>query len=217
MSLIDDARNAARRFGVNPDIFVKQIQQESGFNPNARSPAGAEGIAQFMPGTAAGMGINPWDPQQALQAAAQYDANNLRQYGGNYAKTLAAYNAGGGAVNEAIRRGGKNWQKYLPYETQNYIRTILGGKPPTSVPPPSVPPPVTHHHPAGILEQHHTDGFGQPYAFSVPVQSGRPQPLFERPQAFSVAKQPEASIRRPKATRPQPAPKPKRKLFRGIS
>ena len=216
MSLIDDARNAAKRFGVNPDIFVKQIEAESGFNPLARSPAGAEGIAQFMPGTAAGLGINPWDPQQALTAAAQYDANNLRQYGGNYAKTLAAYNAGGGAVNTAIARGGKNWQNYLPYETRNYIRTILGGKPPTSAPSfaPS-PTPVVHAHPAGIHEAHHTDGFGQPYAFSVPAQSGRPQPLFQQPQAFSVAKQPSTPIRQPKATRPQPVPAPKR--FRGIS
>src|SRR5713101_5964764 len=127
MSLVDDAIAAARQAGIDANIFVRQIQQESGFNPNAVSPAGAQGIAQFMPGTARGLGINPFNPQQALNAAARYDANNLRAYGGDWAKVLAAYNAGGGAVNYAIARGGKNWQQYLPSETQNYLRIILGG------------------------------------------------------------------------------------------
>ncbi len=117
----------AKKYGLDPNIFIRQIQQESGFNPNALSPAGAEGIAQFMPATAKGYGINPWDPAQALNAAAQYDVSSLHQYGGDWAKALAAYNAGGGAVNTAIARGGKNWQRYLPAETQNYIKTILGG------------------------------------------------------------------------------------------
>src|SRR6266852_3954489 len=113
MSLVDDAVAAAHRAGINPSIFVAQIRQESSFNPNALSPAGAEGIAQFMPGTARSMGVNPWDPVQALYAAAQYMANSLRAYGGDYAKALAAYNAGGGAVNYAIARGGSNWRSYL--------------------------------------------------------------------------------------------------------
>ncbi len=70
-----DAANA----GISPDYFVRQINQESGFNPNAYSPAGAEGIAQFEPGTAAGLGINPWNPVQALQAAAHMMANYNQQ------------------------------------------------------------------------------------------------------------------------------------------
>lgn len=189
MSLIDDAIAAAKKYGIDPHVFLAQINQESGFNPDARSPAGAEGIAQFEPGTAAGLGINPWDPVQALDAAAKYMANSLRQYGGDYAKALAAYNAGGGTVNAAIARGGKNWIAYLPAETQNYIRIILGarGKPPptlpTQAPPPTgKPQPVSPTvvpggHPAGILEPHtthHVDLFGQPYALSVPRQITKP-------------------------------------------
>ena len=119
MGLQDYARAAAQRAGIDPDIFVAQIQQESGFNPSAKSPAGAIGIAQFMPGTAAGMKVDPTDPYAALDAAASMDAQNLKKYGGDYSKTLAAYNAGGGAVDQY---GG-----VPPYkETQNYVQTIMG-------------------------------------------------------------------------------------------
>ena len=118
--LIDYARAAAQRAGIDPDIFVRQIQQESGFNPKARSGAGAIGIAQFMPGTAAGMKVDPTDPYAALDAAAQMDAQNLNRYG-SYDKMLAAYNAGGGAVE---KYGG-----VPPYEeTQRYVKNIMGGK-----------------------------------------------------------------------------------------
>jgi len=113
------ARQAASRAGVDPDIFVAQIQQESGFSPTAKSPAGAIGIAQFMPGTAAGLNLDPTDPYAALEAAAQMDARHLKQYGGDWAKVLAAYNAGPGAVEQY---GG-----VPPYkETQSYVSSILG-------------------------------------------------------------------------------------------
>lgn len=118
---IQDA-NAA---GIDPNIFVAQIQQESGFNPNAVSPAGAQGIAQFMPSTAAALGINPNNPIQALNAAAQMDARNLRAYGGDWSKALAAYNAGGGAVNSWTSQYGSNWLSHAYGETQNYVRSIL--------------------------------------------------------------------------------------------
>lgn len=119
------AIDAANTYGVNSAVFVAQIQAESGFNPNARSSAGALGIAQFMPATAAGMGVNPWDPQSALQGAARYDAASLRTYGGDYQKMLAAYNAGGGAVNAAVANYGTDWLNHMPTETQSYVRTIL--------------------------------------------------------------------------------------------
>ncbi|HYW88830.1 MAG TPA: transglycosylase SLT domain-containing protein, partial [Chloroflexota bacterium] len=118
------ARQAASRAGIDPDIFSAQIQQESGFNPQARSGAGALGIAQFMPGTAAGLNVDPTDPYAALDAAAQMDARSLKQYGGDWSKTLAAYNAGPGAVAQ--------YDGVPPYkETQTYVSTILGnaGKP----------------------------------------------------------------------------------------
>jgi soluble lytic murein transglycosylase-like protein len=123
---VDMARQAALSAGISPDLFVRQIQQESGFNPNAGSPAGAEGIAQFMPGTAASMGINPYDPAQALPGAARLMASLAAQFGGDYAKALAAYNAGPGAVNAAVAQGGANWLSYMPAETQNYVAIIMG-------------------------------------------------------------------------------------------
>lgn len=120
------ARKAAVQAGINPDVYVRQIRQESGFNPRAYSPAGAIGIAQFMPGTAAAMHLNPRDPVASLYAGARLMAQNSRMFGGNYAKALAAYNAGPGAVQRASRIGGGRWLSYMPAETRHYVRTILG-------------------------------------------------------------------------------------------
>src|SRR4051812_12180397 len=84
----------ARRYGIPVNVFERQIQQESGFNPNARSSAGAEGIAQFMPATARGFGLkDPFDPVASLDAAARYDSNLLHKYG-SLAAALSAYNSG---------------------------------------------------------------------------------------------------------------------------
>ena len=120
------AQQDAIAAGISPDYFVRQIEQESGFNPNSVSPAGAVGIAQFLPSTAAGMGINPWDPIQALQGAARMMANSARQYGGDYAKALAAYNGGSGTVQSAVNNCGANWLNCLPGETRHYIFIIMG-------------------------------------------------------------------------------------------
>ncbi len=119
------ARDAALKAGISVRYFINQIQQESGFNPGAVSPAGAEGIAQFMPATAASMGVNPWDPRSALYGAARLMSSLNAQFGGNYAMALAAYNAGPGAVQAAISEGGSDWYAYLPAETQNYITVIM--------------------------------------------------------------------------------------------
>jgi len=120
------ARQDAVDSGISPAYFVNQINAESSFNPYAVSPVGAVGIAQFLPSTAAGLGINPYDPIQALSGAARHMANLSRSYGGDYAKALAAYNAGSGTVNYAIQQGGANWMNFLPYETQQYIHKIMG-------------------------------------------------------------------------------------------
>ncbi|HEY6411484.1 MAG TPA: transglycosylase SLT domain-containing protein [Ktedonobacteraceae bacterium] len=118
-----DAINA----GISPVYFSRQINMESGFNPNAYSPSGAEGIAQFMPGTAAGLGINPWDPKAALNAAAHLMASYAKNYGGDYAMALAAYNGGSGTVQYAVSAcGAANWTNCLPGETRAYIRGIMG-------------------------------------------------------------------------------------------
>ena len=120
------AQQDASSAGISPDYFVRQINLESGFNPNAYSGSGAEGIAQFMPATARGLGINPWDPIQALRAAANLMASYSNKYGGNYAMALAAYNGGSGTVQYAVNACGSNWMNCLPGQTRNYIRVIMG-------------------------------------------------------------------------------------------
>ena len=119
------AASYARRYGLDPEIFVRQMVQESGLNPDAVSPKGAVGIAQIMPGTARdpGYGVSPitdpTDPEEALRFGAQYMRAMLDKYG-DYGLALAAYNAGPGAVDKA---GG-----IPPFqETQNYVASILGG------------------------------------------------------------------------------------------
>lgn len=106
----------AKDVGLDPDTFVRQINQESGFNPNARSGAGAIGIAQILPSTASGWGVDPTDPVAALRAAAKNMRDYVQKYGSER-NALIAYNAGPGAVGSSS----------LPAETQNYIQTILGG------------------------------------------------------------------------------------------
>ena len=119
------AQQAALNAGISPTIFVRQIYQESGFRPNVTSYAGAIGIAQFMPATAASLGINPYNPTQALQGAARLMATYVRQYG-SYALALAAYNAGPGTVDSALRGCGGAWLQCVPAETHSYVNVILG-------------------------------------------------------------------------------------------
>ena len=119
------ARHDAQQVGLSPDRFVRQIEVESHFNPRACSPAGAQGIAQFMPATAKELHIDPWNPAQALAAAARLMARYVHQFDGDYAKALASYNAGPAAVATAVARGGSAWRSYVPTETQAYIVSIL--------------------------------------------------------------------------------------------
>ncbi len=121
------ARQDALNAGINPDLFERQINQESGFNPFAISRAGAIGIAQFEPSTAQGLGIDPHDPIQSLQGAARLMASYYNTYH-SYPMALAAYNAGTGALNTAISNCGLNWEACVPAETQGYIVAITGGQ-----------------------------------------------------------------------------------------
>jgi soluble lytic murein transglycosylase-like protein len=109
---------AAERNGLDPALLAGLIKQESGFKPDARSGAGAQGLTQLMPGTAAGLGVtDPLDPAQAIEGGAKYLKQQLDSFGGDTARALAAYNAGPGAVQ---RFGG-----VPPYaETQNYVRAV---------------------------------------------------------------------------------------------
>ena len=89
---------AAQRWSVSAQLLAAQLYAESGFNPFARSPAGAQGIAQFMPGTAAAMGLaDPFDPDAAIDAQAHLMRDLLGRFG-SVPLALAAYNAGPGAV-----------------------------------------------------------------------------------------------------------------------
>jgi soluble lytic murein transglycosylase-like protein len=119
------ARLDAQQNGISADLFEKQIQVESGFNPNAVSPAGAVGIAQFMPSTAQGLGINPYDPVQSLSGAASLMVRYFTKYQ-SYDKALAAYNAGSDTLNAALSNCGANWRVCVPVETQHYITAIVG-------------------------------------------------------------------------------------------
>ncbi len=121
----DMARQDALAAGIDPDLFVRQIDEESGFNPDEMSGAGAVGIAQFMPSTAAGLGFDPHDPAASLYQAAQLMGRYYRKYG-SYEMALAAYNAGSGRVAWAVQNCAY-WRNCLPSETNRYIDTIMGG------------------------------------------------------------------------------------------
>lgn len=125
-SCFDQARYEAVQVGISPDLYVRQINQESGCQADICSSAGACGVAQLMPATAAGLGVDPMNMQQSLWAGAHLMAGYLRTYGGDWAKALACYNAGSGATAYAIATYGASWYEYMPLETQNYILAILG-------------------------------------------------------------------------------------------
>lgn len=123
------AREAAKKHGIPEEGFEAQIEKESGFNSDVitgrrRSSAGALGIAQFMPGTAAGLGINPLNPEQALDASAKLMRSYYDKYGA-WGFALVAYNAGPGWADKLHKRTIRFDE--LPSETQNYVKA-LGGK-----------------------------------------------------------------------------------------
>ena len=110
---------AAQHWSVGANLLAAQIYAESGFNPFARSPAGALGIAQFMPGTAAAYGLrDPFDPAQAIDAQAHLMHDMLARFG-SVPLALAAYNAGPGAV------AGCGCVPAFP-ETKAYVAKIIG-------------------------------------------------------------------------------------------
>ena len=112
------AMQIAQEEGVDPQLFAKLVQAESAFNPNARSPVGAIGLAQLMPATAAELGVDPTDPVQNLRGGARYLKQQMDTFG-TPELALAAYNAGPGNV--------RKYGGVPPFsETQNYLAKILG-------------------------------------------------------------------------------------------
>ena len=110
-------REAGKEYGVDPSLIKAVIEVESGGNPLATSSAGAKGLMQLMPGTAAEMGVdNPFDVHQNIRGGTRYLRKLMDRYRGNVRLTLAAYNWGMGNV-ETRPQG-------MPGETRNYILKV---------------------------------------------------------------------------------------------
>lgn len=116
LNIINEVSN---KYDVDPKLIEALVKQESGFNPNAKSKAGALGLMQLMPATAKGLGItDPMDPRQNIEGGVKYVKSMLNRFNGNIILALAAYNAGPNAV--------RKYDGVPPYkETQNYVRSIL--------------------------------------------------------------------------------------------
>lgn len=131
-------KQASEQFGVPAEIITAVMRQESGGNPNARSPVGALGLMQFMPGTAKGLGIDPLNPEQAILGGAKHLAGLYAKFG-KWSDAIAAYNAGADA---SPARPGKRVGPFAPSasdpryrvwenpanagyaETRNYVKSI---------------------------------------------------------------------------------------------
>lgn len=125
----DAIMQASNSTGLDPYLLARVARQESGFNPSAQSEAGATGLFQTMPETAAELGINDMtNPYESAMGGAKYLAQNLQKYGGDITKALAAYNAGPGNVDSWISNGWDGSPDSIPIEeTRNYVKNIGGG------------------------------------------------------------------------------------------
>jgi len=172
---------AAARTGLPPALLAAQMNQESRFNPGAVSPAGAGGLMQIMPDTAAqpGYGVQPisdaerFDPGKSVEFGANYMGQLLQEFGGNVEHALAAYNWGPGNAKKWVAAGADPAK--LPAETRNYVQTIMsdfratGAGSGVGVAPGAAPPPA----PGAIVTQG-TSFNGQRYAPAGPVAGVSP-------------------------------------------
>ncbi|MCC1492498.1 lytic transglycosylase domain-containing protein [Cognatishimia sp. F0-27] len=111
----------AHHHGLDPGFFARLLWQESRFDPHARSPANAQGIAQFIPATAARRGLrDPYNPAEALEYSAEYLGDLTRRYG-SFGMAAIAYNGGEGRANGLV--AGSGW---LAQETVDYVQIITG-------------------------------------------------------------------------------------------
>ena len=144
------AREKATKYGLLPTVFERQIEAESGFNPKAISSSGAQGIAQIMPGTARGWGVNANDPVASLDAAAKNMSGYIKTYLGGvrpsdetdpaklraaYEKGLRAYNAGPGAVDasKGYAETNRYVQKIIDPNTFSFTEALKSKQPQTQL------------------------------------------------------------------------------------
>ena len=125
---LPDILAAAKQHGIRPELLEALIEAESSWRPDVVSPAGAQGLLQIMPATAAELGVDPMDPKQAIEGGARYLAKLIKRFGSEELG-LAAYNAGPGNVR---KHGG-----IPPFpETRAYVPKVLGLAGPPTIPQP---------------------------------------------------------------------------------
>jgi soluble lytic murein transglycosylase-like protein len=125
MDVTQQIVSTATRYGVDPALALEVATAESGLNPNTPdSSAGAIGLFQLMPATAAQLGVDPRDPVQNIDGGVRYLAQQLAQFP-DVGEALGAYNWGPGNVSAAVAQYGPDWLATAPSETQLYVTKIL--------------------------------------------------------------------------------------------
>lgn len=123
---IDEAvNNASKKYGIDRDLIMAVIKQESSFDPHSTSHAGAQGLMQLMPGTAKDLGVtDSYDIEQNIDGGTRYLKAMLDMHGNSKQLALAAYNAGQGTLK---KRGVDTVEEIskLPYETRDYVKKVM--------------------------------------------------------------------------------------------